>query len=207
MTNLKEINFGLNQYCGPAMLSALTGRSTDDTAAVLMQVSGKQVIKAIEVSYIIKALQKLRFVVEKQKLFHRSLYGVLTHLAVSKNNGMFFVLVPHHVVAVEVTDDKVYLVDNASKAPIDASASARLSQAVEACYKVTPKGAPKFIRTDYNVEVINKTITVKAVNWYEDSTDNTTITLGNLRLDGVKESSDLTEKLVKAIINVMNARC
>ncbi len=61
MTNLKDINFGLNEYCGPAVLSALTGESTDRCASVIMSITGKTVVKAVDFDDLVKAFKKLRF--------------------------------------------------------------------------------------------------------------------------------------------------
>ncbi len=40
-TNLKDINFGINQFCGPAVISVLTGKSTDECASVIMAITGR----------------------------------------------------------------------------------------------------------------------------------------------------------------------
>ena len=65
MTNLKDVNFGLNQFCGPAVLSSLTGKSTDECASVISAISGRLEIRAVDMKYLIAALEKLRFNVNR----------------------------------------------------------------------------------------------------------------------------------------------
>lgn len=193
MTNLKDIQFGLNKYCGPAFLSALTGKDTDECAKVLSEVSGKREIKAIEVEYLIKALNRLRFSVVKEKLFAHSLYGNLCQLA--KKDGLYMIIVPHHVVGVEVKDSKIYLVDNATQVPIDAAASARLTQRVDFAYKVTPKPEKRFIRSELLVEDKSGYIDIKAREIYEPEEDTTEINLGYVRFRNDKEFAEILSRL------------
>src|SRR6266571_6521031 len=135
MTSLKDINFGLNQFCGPAVLSALTGKSTDECASVIMSLTGRHEVRAVEVRHLLAALKKLRFDAAAIPLTARTLYGTL--IGLSNSDGLYVILVPRHVVAVEVVEKKIYLIDNASKSPLPAESSARLMQKVEQVYKVT----------------------------------------------------------------------
>lgn len=123
MTNLKEINFGLNQYCGPA--------------------------------------------------------------------------VPHHVVAVEVNRNQIYLVDNHSKQPLPAQSSARLIQKVEQVYKVTPKPEPKFLRTEIEVIKYKNTnyIIISANDKYENGEDDICRRLGQFTYKDNDELDLIIEKL------------
>src|SRR6188768_651505 len=115
MTNLNAINFGVNQFCGPAVLSALTGKTTDECAQVIQSISGERTIRAVQVHHLLKAFEKLRFKTEKMPVPLTSLYANLT--AYASKPGKYIVLVPHHVVAIEIKDGQVYLVDNHSKEP------------------------------------------------------------------------------------------
>jgi len=147
MTNLKEINFGLNQFCGPAVMSALTGKSTDECASVIMSITGRAEVRAVNIDHLIKAFAKLRFDMNKIDKTSYTLYGNLSTL--STKPGMYIILVPKHVVAVEVTEDcKIYLVDNHCKQPLPAEGSARLSQKCDGVYKITEKPQPKFLGTE-----------------------------------------------------------
>lgn len=171
MTNLKEVNFGLNQFCGPAVLSALTGKSTDECASVIMSITGRAEVRAVEIGHLIKAFQRLRFNVDKIDTIGHTLYGTL--MKISDNDGFYIVLIPKHVVAVEVSNNQIYLVDNHSKQPLPAQSSARLMQKVEQVYKVTPKGEPLFLRTEIVVDkgVFGNSIVIKAHDKYENEDD------------------------------------
>ena len=103
MTNLHEVNFGLNQFCGPSVMSALTGKSTDECAAVISAVSGRQEIRAVAIAHLIEAFKRLRFDMTKIDRQGYTLFGNLS--ALSTHKGMYIIVVPKHVVAVEVTDD------------------------------------------------------------------------------------------------------
>lgn len=50
-----------NRYCGPSALSAITGLSTGDTAALLRKVSGKRSIKGTHTSHMRSALLQLGY--------------------------------------------------------------------------------------------------------------------------------------------------
>jgi len=178
-TNLKDINFGINQFCGPAVLSALTGKSTDECAAVISSINGRQEIRAVEVKDLIKALEKLRFDVKNVQCSYSTLFGALSSL--SSFNGMYVILIPRHVIAVEVNDGKIFLIDNQSKSAIDASHSARLMQKVDAIYRVVKKAEPKFVRSEIKVEkvYVNNRLEIIKYNYYEDEKDNTKILLGS----------------------------
>lgn len=178
MTNLHEINFGLNQFCGPSVMSALTGKSTDECAAVISAVSGRQEIRAVQISHLIEAFARLRFDMTLQSKAGYTLFGNLS--ALSTHKGMYIIVVPKHVVAVEVTDDyKIYLVDNHSKQPLPAEGSARLSQKCEAVYKIIEKAKPKFLETQISIEkMYGNNIRIKAYDMYENSEDNVTRHLG-----------------------------
>src|SRR3990167_10550098 len=102
MTSLKEVNFGVNKYCGPAVLSALTGRSTDECASVISRISGKTVIKAVEIQHLIKTFNKLRFDCIRVSFTGYTLFGTLNFLA--KQEGCYIILIPHHIIAVEVKE-------------------------------------------------------------------------------------------------------
>jgi len=105
MTELKKINFGLNHYCVPAVMSALTGRSTDECAAVITSINGKQEIKAVNVPDIIKAFKKLNLIIDEVPPAARTLFGVLSSLAAK--DGTYLILVPRHIVAIRVESGQI----------------------------------------------------------------------------------------------------
>src|SRR4029077_4825074 len=93
--------------------------------------------------------------------------------SLSAKPGMYVVMVPKHVVAVEVTEDKhLFLVDNHSKSPLPAEGSARLSQKCEAVYKITEKPQPKFIKTEITITKFHtNNIHIMAWDRYENADD------------------------------------
>jgi hypothetical protein len=135
LTDLSEIH-GFNKYCGPSVLSALTGKSTDVCASVISQVSGQRIIKAVNIDHLLMAVRILGFEVKKLPA-GGTVFGTISLL--SRDDGFYILLVPHHVVALEVRDKKIYLIDNHTKTAISASSSARLTQLVQGAWNVKPK--------------------------------------------------------------------
>lgn len=139
MTNLSDIK-GFNQYCGPGVLSAITGRSTDACAAVISAVTGAKVIKAVQMASLVEALKRIEFEAHEISAPGVTLYGCLSGL--SHRDGFYIIGVPKHVIALEVKEKTIYLIDNHTKHTINAAASARLSQIVDKVYHVKPKIKP-----------------------------------------------------------------
>jgi hypothetical protein len=144
MTNLNEIQ-GFNVYCGPGVLAALTGKSTDQCAAVISAITGQKVIKAVHLVNIIEAVRRLGFTAETIRAQTGSLFGLFRQLY--DKPGFYIIEVPGHVVAIEVTDvdeggRAIYLIDNHTKHAISAASSARLTQKVVSVYKVNPPRIP-----------------------------------------------------------------
>jgi hypothetical protein len=148
MTNLKKVNTGHNIYCGPAVLSALTGLDTDRCAYEFTKITGKQNIKTVTIPDLLKAVNNLGFM-HKQYPEQRSLYATIISLV--NDDGLYVVGVPEHVVVIEVSKKEVWFCDNHTKEPIAAAGSARLGQAVTHVFKVWRK--PEF-PTEVTEEVI-----------------------------------------------------
>lgn len=146
MTNLNTVNEGYNKFCGPAVLSILTGKDTDTCAYAITKVNGNYKIKGVTTYDLLKAADNLGFNNEEFQL-SGSLYYVLTYIV--HNDGMYIVMLPKHVVCIEVKDRKIYFCDNHTKEPINAAASARLSQKVESIYRVTKKPLPDKVEPSY----------------------------------------------------------
>jgi len=134
MTNLNAANIGMNKYCGPAVLSILTGKSTDECARVISRINGHYDVTGVDLRHLLQAADRLGFD-NKVIVPAGSLYGTLIRLAVS-GDGMYIVSVPNHYVAIEVNERKVYFCDNHTKEPMPAAASARLLQKVLAVNQV-----------------------------------------------------------------------
>lgn len=196
MTNLKEVNFGINIFCGPSVLSALTGKSTDECAAVISAISGRKEIKAVEIKHILEAVCKLRFNYDKIGIRATRLFGVLSEL--SSKDGLYLITVPRHIVAIEVKESKIYICDNHTKSPIDAASSARLTQSVEEVYKITARAEPKFIGARIEIELKYNNIYLKAIDEYEDSRDNVSVNRGQIYYRNSEELS----KIIQALENI-----
>lgn len=197
MTNLKEINFGINKYCGPAVLSALTGESTDRCAAVISSINGQSEIKAVQIDHLLEAFRRLGFRNLIISDIGRTLYSTL--IKISNVDGFYMIMVPNHFVAVEVKDSKIYLIDNHTKEPMNAASSARLMQVVQSCYKIIPKLQPKFI--EFIVELVHRdrTITVFRTTKFEDAADNSTVRLGSFSFIDYEELKQIVSELKKLV--------
>jgi len=136
MTNLKGV-FGFNEYCGPGVISIITGVSTDRAAAVISAITGKRVIKGVQTSYLLQAFDRLGYDQKRMPLYASLLGGVLMQLC--KQDGFYIAVVPEHFVAIEINKGDIWFCDNHSKQPINAAASARLTQRVEQVYQIIPR--------------------------------------------------------------------
>lgn len=202
MTNLKEIH-GLNAFCGPGVMSALTGKSSDECASVIMAVTGKHEVRAVAVKDLIEAFKRLRFDMIEISRSGYSLFGNLNNL--SSQPGMYIVTVPRHVVAVEVTEDtKIWLIDNHSKSALPAEGSARLSQKCEVVYKITERPQPVFVRTDIVISKYVSDIRITAHDKY-DNGDNIVRSLGGFTFKSYEELVEIVSSLNdEVLLNLAN---
>jgi hypothetical protein len=181
---LNEVNFGFNKFCGPSVLSALTGESTDRCAAVISNVTGRQVIKGVTAGELKKTLLKLRFSCIDAELGGYSLYRALWML--KEKNGKYVVFVPKHVVAVEVKDNEIHICDNHTKTPLDIKQSARLTQKVDLVYQVERLSAPRFLCSNIVVEKNYSSYTIREYGYYELPDDDTSTHIGSIYCDKEK---------------------
>lgn len=141
MTNLKSVNLGFNKFCGPAVLSILTGKNTDECANVISRINGSYNVTGVMLNDLLKALDRLGF---DQKAVDgvagASLYRTLISLV--RHDGMYVVTITGHYVCIEVKDKKIYFCDNHTKEPIPAASSARLGMQVIAVHKVIEREKP-----------------------------------------------------------------
>lgn len=216
MTNLKTLNEGFNKFCGPAVLSILTGKSTDECASVITKINGKYNITGVELLDLIKAAERLGFIT-KHVVPSGSLYRTLT--SIIKNDGMYIVTVPNHFVCVEVNDKKIYFCDNHTKEPIPAASSARLGQPVVALVKVTknpnfveykkpePKPLPislneKLVIFIYDMPDSMINIGIHRVKNYSDSIENKKDTVAYFNLKDNEELKQLRDMIDRRLGNV-----
>ena len=152
MPNLNAVNVGHNKYCGPAVLSILTGKSTDECARVISSINGKYNIEGVQLKDLLEAASRLGFDADPVAA-GTSLFGTLVRL--STRDGIYIVTVPKHFVAIEVDKGQVYFCDNHTKEPMPAASSARLQQAVLAVHKVTKRREP-ILLTSKKIPVLSK---------------------------------------------------
>jgi len=136
MTNLKSVTEGFNKFCGPAVLSILTGKSTDECAYAITKVNGQYNVAGVQLTDLLKAADNLGFTSKAVQSFG-SLYRTLVTLV--RDDGMYIVTIPKHFVCIEIKESKIYFCDNHTKEPIPAASSARLGMTVVAIHKVTAK--------------------------------------------------------------------
>lgn len=197
MTNLKAVNVGMNKFCGPAVLSILTGKSTDECARVISKINGHYVIQGVQLNDLLKAADKLGYDYHPA-IAGNSLYGTIIRLA--HEDGMYIVTIPNHFIVIEVVDRKAFFCDNHTKEPIPASSSARLGQSVVAAHKVYRREAPleppkpNLISTTFNVLVLSHGIFIDRVLHYDnDSTREEHI--GTIRVNNEVELNAVISKL------------
>jgi len=139
MTNLKPVTEGFNKFCGPAVLSILTGKSTDECADVIRYFNKEYNVAGVQLSDLLLAADKMGFasitITPSGSLF-RSLITLVTR------NGMYIVTVKNHFVCIEVKDRQIFFCDNHTKEPIPAGSSARLGQEVLAINLVIERPKP-----------------------------------------------------------------
>jgi hypothetical protein len=132
MTNLNTA-VGMNKYCGPAVLSILTGKSTDECARVISSINGQYRVEGVLLTDLLRAADKLGFD-QRPMPTGSNLYGTL--VMHSNREGMYIFTLPNHFACIEVKDKKIYFCDNHTKEPMPAAGSARLMQKVLSVHKV-----------------------------------------------------------------------
>jgi hypothetical protein len=192
MTNLKQVNIGFNEFCGPAVLSILTGKNTDECARAITTVSGKYEVEGVKLYHLLMAAEQLGFT-NKSYPAGGTLFGVLIRLA--KDNGIYIVTVKRHFIVIEVKDGRAYLCDNHTKSPIDAGHSARLQQQVIAINKVFPKPLPKLLETKFRILKTDSAIYIDKDELYEDTRDNKVMRVGRI----MALDSDELNRIIEAL--------
>lgn len=146
MTKLNKVTEGHNRFCGPAVLSIVTGKSTDECAEAIRKINGNYKIEGVFLFHLIAAADKLGFKCEETPFIGNSLYSALT--SISRNDGIYIVTISNgvgHYVCVEIADRKIYFCDNHTKEPIPAASSARLMNGVASIHKVLMKPKPQLL--------------------------------------------------------------
>lgn len=201
MTTLNTVKEGFNKYCGPAVLSILTGRNTDECAGVISSISGDYKVKGVELNHLLRACHKMGFDYEdviKASGWNRSLYFIITQIV--DTNGIYVITIPKHFIVIEVQDKKVFFCDNHTKEPIPASSSARLMSTVLACYRVFERRKP--VKINESIQVLRLpeaggaiTIKVYRLSEFDMPEANTRINLSYFTLHNENELESLITQL------------
>jgi hypothetical protein len=162
MTNLNAANIGMNKYCGPAVLSILSGKSTDECARVISRINGQYRVEGVQLNHLLMALDKLGF--DQMPVNPaNSLFATLCKIA--NNDGLYIVTVTGHYVAVEVQDKKIYFCDNHTKEPIPAASSARLQMKVLATHKIVKRPEVVIPKPEPTPEVVDVATPIKILTY------------------------------------------
>ena len=187
---------GFNKYCGPAVLSILTGKTTDECAAVIGRVNGKHEIKGVHLTDLIIAADRLGFELRDVNPRGGSLFGTISSIIPS--NGMYVMMLPKHFVCIEIKDRQAYFCDNHTKEPIPAASSARLSQQVLATRKVIEYPIPQLISDSLLVIKISMgsmwEVKIYRNRIYDIESANVKINLATFYVNSVAELLSLSEQ-------------
>ena len=138
MSKLNTVH-GDNIYCGPAIISAVTGKSTTEIAAMIQELRrNKNPVVGVWDHELETIYNKLgyRCVVSANVPRGTSLFNALCSIT----SGIWAIVVPGHYVCVEVdSDGKRWFIDNHTKRPMSAAASARGMQKVIWIRKIVKK--------------------------------------------------------------------
>lgn len=190
MPTINNVFEGNNKFCGPAVLSILSGKSTDECASAVSSITGNYRVKGVFIQDLIRAGNKLglAFVMFEPA---GSLYGTIVKFI--NQDGVYLISTETHYVVIEIKDKKVYFCDNHTKEPIPASASARLGAKVITIHKTTVIIKSEYMKTIIDASIINDTVHLFKVQVFQNEKDNIrgsigTIDIRNVKLDWVIES-------------------
>lgn len=123
-----KVNKGTNPYCGPAVISILTGKNTDEAARQLALAWNvpQSAIRGVPIQVILATIGKCGGRTESRDACKDSSLFLAAHYIHAQNGKYLFWLdgttSRSHVVAVEVKDHKVFYCDNRTgeSVPIEA---------------------------------------------------------------------------------------
>jgi hypothetical protein len=198
-TKLNAVTIGQNRYCGPAVLSILTGKSTDECARVITSINGNYRVEGVKLTDLLSAAERLGFDWENVNPMI-NLYTTLISLV--NRDGIYIVAVASHFVCIEVADRKIFFCDNHTKEPMPAASSARLLQPVKAVCKVTKRREPVLLKAQYKADrhlgqcygvgvdlVITQHFTYDIEKW------NKVVTVACLKFKSEQEMEEFIEEL------------
>lgn len=135
---MNPVTFGANVFCGPAVISAVAGVTTDEAAKLVQDLRrSSRPVKAMYNSELIQVFSRLGFNTVYLDKYKTSSLFYLLH-SVLLEPGTYVFMVPGHFIAIEINSDgRKYICDNHTKKPLNVTASARLSQKVTCVLRIT----------------------------------------------------------------------
>jgi hypothetical protein len=132
---MNEIN-GNNKFCGPSVLSAIAGITTDEAEAIIQSIVGStKAVRGVYYSDLKKAFHSLKFkTVDVPNISNHTVFSALYRL--HRQDGTYVFMVPGHFIAIEANGNHKYICDNHTKEPINVSSSARLGMKVLFAFRV-----------------------------------------------------------------------
>jgi hypothetical protein len=131
---LNKVNENGNTFCGPGVISAITGIGTKEIERITQQIRrNSKPVRGMYTSELCEILHRLGWKTSYVNGMGGSLFYALGVL----DTGVYIVMVPGHFVCVEIDENKQrYFVDNHTKRPINAAVSARGMQRVHSVVRV-----------------------------------------------------------------------
>lgn len=126
---IKNISTAKNKFCGPAVISSITGLTTDEAEKAIQEVVGnnKPVVGVWSVD-LCETFKRLGY--RCTYYTHLDNSGSLFYILSVLSDGIYVLVVPGHYVCVEIDGPRRYLCDNHTRKPLMAAISARGSQRV-----------------------------------------------------------------------------
>lgn len=120
---------GKNLFCGPGVISAITGCTTDEAERMVQDVLGnKKPVIGMFSSDLCEVFK--RFGYRYTYYTHLDNTGSVFYVLSVLSDGIYVLAVPGHFICVEIDGPRRYLCDNHTKRPLNAAISARGSQRV-----------------------------------------------------------------------------
>lgn len=198
MSSSMTITEGHNKFCGPAVLSILTGKSTDDCALAISSITGEYQIKGVQLSHLLSAANKLGYGSRFVECSDISMYRAI--IQIINEDGMYIVTLPKHFVCLEIKNRQAYFCDNHTKEAIPAGSSARLMQKVSSVHKIFERPKPKLLYDCIQVLRFKNEdnaiqIKINRAKTYDMIEANMKINLANFKLNSEEELESLITQI------------
>lgn len=127
--NINRATNKSNGWCGPAVISSITGCTTDEAAKVIQEIRGnsRQVV-GVDHTDLCEAFKRLGY--NTTYYTHLARAGNLFYVLSILSDGVYVIIVPGHYICIEVDGPRRYICDNHTKKPLNASISSRGMQRV-----------------------------------------------------------------------------